>query len=162
MATTATRSQPCDNCGTAGASCVCSGCHAAWYCNKACQKEHWKFKGHKGVCKDFALRRKRAAAQLHANPAAGASTHTGPGITGTGRIKCSMPLVPGCYVEVRGLAKGGYGGYTFPCQHGLTAGTLDGRVGLFERLCSTSTGQYPCACAWAWAWVCDLGTCFSV
>lgn len=29
---------------------VCSGCKNAFYCNKACQKEHWKRK-HKAECK---------------------------------------------------------------------------------------------------------------
>jgi hypothetical protein len=28
----------------------CSGCRLAYYCNKKCQKKHWK-NGHKKVCK---------------------------------------------------------------------------------------------------------------
>jgi hypothetical protein len=35
-----------------GSSSKCSSCHAARYCNRACQKQHWKH--HKPVCKGLA------------------------------------------------------------------------------------------------------------
>lgn len=29
--------------------CICGGCNAVWYCEKGCQKAHWK--QHRPVCK---------------------------------------------------------------------------------------------------------------
>eukprot|EP01084_Bolivina_argentea_P213141 362101_1 len=39
----------CANCQCAGATSRCGGCRLVWYCNKDCQRKHWKF--HKKQCK---------------------------------------------------------------------------------------------------------------
>jgi len=39
----------CANCGTAGAPVKCARCSLVGYCDKPCQKQHWK-EGHKGRC----------------------------------------------------------------------------------------------------------------
>ena len=39
----------CDGCGAVGATQKCANCHKTWYCNKECQKAHWKLV-HKKIC----------------------------------------------------------------------------------------------------------------
>ena len=37
---------------SAGQMKLCGGCWAVAYCSPACQKEHWKYGGHKNACQD--------------------------------------------------------------------------------------------------------------
>ena len=39
----------CDGCGAVGATQKCANCHKTWYCNKECQKAHWKLV-HRKIC----------------------------------------------------------------------------------------------------------------
>ena len=41
---------PCASCGARGAKHKCSGCRLVSYCNRSCQKEHWK--AHKAACRE--------------------------------------------------------------------------------------------------------------
>ena len=41
---------PCAGCGARGAKHKCSGCRLVSYCNRSCQKEHWK--AHKAACRE--------------------------------------------------------------------------------------------------------------
>jgi hypothetical protein len=45
--------QPCANCTAPGAFELCYGCGATYYCDKACQKQHWKEGGHRLACADL-------------------------------------------------------------------------------------------------------------
>eukprot|EP00618_Florenciella_parvula_P016536 CAMPEP_0119530834 /NCGR_PEP_ID=MMETSP1344-20130328/44637_1 /TAXON_ID=236787 /ORGANISM="Florenciella parvula, Strain CCMP2471" /LENGTH=76 /DNA_ID=CAMNT_0007570927 /DNA_START=111 /DNA_END=337 /DNA_ORIENTATION=- len=38
----------CFHCQSEGAKMCCSQCHRAWYCERPCQKKHWK--QHKKAC----------------------------------------------------------------------------------------------------------------
>ena len=40
----------CASCGARGAKHKCSGCRLVSYCNRSCQKEHWK--AHKAACRE--------------------------------------------------------------------------------------------------------------
>ena len=41
---------PCASCGARGAKHKCSGCKLVSYCNRSCQKKHWK--AHKAACRE--------------------------------------------------------------------------------------------------------------
>eukprot|EP01083_Nonionella_stella_P276311 938793_1 len=48
----------CATCNKAGATSVCSGCKCIYYCNRGCQRKHWK--KHKQMClKDGPTKKKR-------------------------------------------------------------------------------------------------------
>jgi hypothetical protein len=37
----------------------CMGCATAWYCNKECQRAHWKKGGHREFCRSLRLTREK-------------------------------------------------------------------------------------------------------
>ena len=45
----------CAACGAPQAAQTCTGCRAVRYCDRACQKRHWK-SGHKGKCEKLRAR----------------------------------------------------------------------------------------------------------
>jgi hypothetical protein len=40
----------CNSCGASGARKVCSNCKITRYCNRICQKAHWRTGGHENMC----------------------------------------------------------------------------------------------------------------
>jgi hypothetical protein len=57
--------QPCTNCSAPGAFELCYGCGETYYCDKACQKQHWKEGGHQLECAELEAVQKAIALGVH-------------------------------------------------------------------------------------------------
>ena len=57
----------CSNCGRSGATAQCINCRSVLYCDRTCQKQHWKI-GHKHQCKALAVAKGPATVKPYAVP----------------------------------------------------------------------------------------------
>ena len=53
----------CGNCGAEGAPHACKQCGAMAYCGESCQREHWKYGGHRSACAAYVLAAAASAQQ---------------------------------------------------------------------------------------------------
>ena len=75
--------QPCTNCSAPGAFELCCGCGETYYCDKACQKQHWKEGGHQLECAELEAVQKAIALGVHGPDLGGGSGWDGV-VTGGG------------------------------------------------------------------------------
>ena len=74
--------KPCANCTAPGAFELCCGCGETYYCDKACQKQHWKEGGHRLECAELEAVQKAIALGVHGPDPGGGSGGDGGGGSG--------------------------------------------------------------------------------